>query len=119
MTKVIYYTTTIGENPTEKFLDSLQKSDKTKIFRILQYIKIYGLIAVLPHTKKLTGTPLWEIRILGKTNMRVIYVTLQENSILLVHGFLKKKQKTSIREIEVAISRMQDWIERSKQGLDN
>lgn len=114
MTKVIYYTTAEGENPTEKFLDSLQKPDKAKIFRILQYIEIYGLISALPHAKKLTGTPLWEIRILGKINIRVIYVTLQEDSILLVHGFLKKKQKTPIREIEIAINRMQNWLKRAK-----
>ena len=113
MTKVIYYTTAKGENPVEKFLDSLQKQDIAKIFRILQYIEIYGLITALPHAKKLTGTSLWEIRILGKTNIRVIYVTLQENSILLVHGFLKKKQKTPIKEIELAKSRTQDWFKRS------
>lgn len=112
MTKVIYYTSNSGENPTEKFLDSLQKPDKAKIIRILRYVEVYGLISVLPHVKKLTGTPLWEIRILGKANIRVVYVTLQEDSILLVHGFLKKKQKTPSRDIDLAINRIRDWEKR-------
>lgn len=112
MTKIIYYTTSSGENPTEKFLDSLQKSDKVKIIRILKYVEIYGLITVLPQVKKLTGTPLWEIRTLGKANIRVVYVILQENSILLVHGFLKKKQKTPSKDMDLAINRMKDWQKR-------
>lgn len=113
MTQVIYYTTSQEENPTEKFLDSLEKQDKAKIIRILRYVEIYGLITVLPHVKKLTGTPLWEIRVLGKSNIRVLYITIQENSILLIHGFLKKKQKTPIREMEIALRRVQDWQNRS------
>ncbi len=112
MTQVIYYTTSKEENPTEKFLDSLEKQDKAKIIRILRYVEVYGLITALPHVKKLTGTPLWEIRVLGKSNIRALYVTIQENSILLVHGFLKKKQKTPMKEIEAALSRVQDWQKR-------
>ncbi len=115
MTKVIYYTNTTGENPAEKFLDSLQKLDKAKIMRILRYIEIYGLITVLPHVKKLTGTPLWEIRILGKTSIRIVYITLQEDAILLVHGFLKKTQKTPSKEIGLALSRIQDWFIRKNR----
>lgn len=115
MTKVIYYTTTKGKNPTEEFLDSLQKQDKVKIFRILQYIEIYGLISALPHAKKITGTSLWEIRVLGKTGIRIMYATLYENSILLVHGFLKKKQKAPAKEVRIAINRMQDWLVRYRR----
>lgn len=112
MTKIIYYITSSGENPTEKFLDSLQKPDKAKIIRILRYVEIYGLITVLPHVKKLTGTSLWEIRILGKANIRVVYAILREDSILLVHGFSKKKQKTPSKDIDLAINRVKDWQKR-------
>ncbi len=112
MRVIQYYLTSVGENPVEKFLDSLQKPAKAKIFRIFQYIELYGLNISLPHVKKLSGTPLWEIRILGRDNIRILYITLQENAMLLVHGFIKKKQKTPAKEIEIAISRMQDWQNR-------
>ncbi|MBU3935294.1 type II toxin-antitoxin system RelE/ParE family toxin [Patescibacteria group bacterium] len=114
MAKVIYYTTSQGKNPVEIFLDSLEKKDKAKIIRILQYVEIYGSITTLPHVKKLSGTPFWEIRILGKINIRVLYVTLDKAHILLVHGFFKKKQKTPIKEIEIAINRMKNWQNRTK-----
>lgn len=76
MTKVIFYSTKTGKKPVNKFINSLNKIQKNKIVRILQNIQEYGLLSVIPHTKKLTGTPFWEIRILGKDNIRVVYVSL-------------------------------------------
>jgi phage-related protein len=112
MTKVIYYTTIQEENPVETFIDSLQKQQKAKIFRIIQYIELYGLQSALPHVKKLTGTALWEIRILGQDSIRVLYVVMKLNEILLVHGFIKKRQKTPQKEIEIALNRTKDWQKR-------
>ena len=109
-----YYLAPNGENPVEKFINSLQQNTKAKIFRIFQHIEIYGLIAPLPHVKKLTGTQLWEIRILGQSNVRILYIALQGNTILLVHGFVKKKQKTPAKEMEIAINRAQNWVSRTK-----
>ena len=109
MTKIIYYTTEAGENPVMEFLDSLQRRDKAKIFRILQNIELYGLLSILPHVKKLSGTPFWEVRVLGRSNIRVIYVSLTEESILVLHGFLKKTQKTPNKELERALTRLNEY----------
>jgi phage-related protein len=114
VTKVIYYTTPRGENPVKIFLESLQKRQKAKIFRIFQYIEFYGLSSALPHVKKLTGSPLWEIRILGQDNIRILYIGFKQNSILLLHGFIKKKQKTPPGEINIAMQRLNEY----KIGID-
>ena len=109
MTKVLYYITTTGENPAQKFMDSLQKAQKAKIFRIIQYIKEYGLVAAIPHIKRLTGTPFWEIRILGQDSIRVIYAIITRDSVLILHGFIKKTQKTPVKEMETTLNRLKDW----------
>lgn len=109
MTKVIYYTTTTKENPAQKFMDSLQKAQKAKIFRIIQYIKEYGLVTAIPHIKKLTGTPFWEIRVLGQDNIRVFYAVVTQDSVLILHGFIKKTQKTPAKELETTFNRLKDW----------
>ncbi len=106
---IYYYTSPSGENPVQKFLDSLSEKQQLKALRIIQYIRDYGLIAVIPHTKKLKGTPLWEIRILGKDNIRIIYIVPLQETVLLLHGFLKKSQKTSSRDKEIALTRFQEW----------
>lgn len=114
MTKVIYYTTIIGENPTADFIASLSERQKTKVVRILTYVEKYGLVTAIPHIKKLTGSPLWEIRILGQDNIRVFYAAIERNAIIVLHGFIKKSQKTPLREVEVAMNRLANWNIRAK-----
>lgn len=111
-TIIYYYTTTSGDNPVKEFLDGLSFKQQTKILRIFQIIQEYGLISALPHIKKLTGTPFWEIRILGKDNIRVIYIVPEQNHILVLSGFIKKTDKTPQREINIAQARWKDWKKR-------
>lgn len=108
--RIVYYLTPSGENPVKNFIDSLQKIQKAKIFRLFQVYIGYGLSAIVPHTKKLAGTPLWEIKIKGKDNIRIIYVVRTKDSILVLHGFIKKKQKTPRKELEIAIERYRRWL---------
>lgn len=110
--KIYYYLSPSGDNPIQKFLDALSEKQQVKILRIIQYIKDYGLIAIIPHTKKLKSTPLWEIRILGKDNIRIIYVVPMKETILLLHGFVKKTQRTSPRDIRIALGRYYEWKKR-------
>lgn len=110
---VYYYTSPSGDNPVSSFLDSLNIKQQTKILRIFQYIKTYGLSSVLPHTKKLSGTPLWEIRILGRDNIRVFYAIPLEHIILVLHGFIKKSQKTPEKDLSKALTRFDEWKTRN------
>lgn len=109
---VQYYITSAGKNPFSDFLDTLTGQQQAKILRIFFHIKGYGLSSILPHVKKFSGTPLWEIRILGKDNIRVLYVCLFEEIVLVLHGFIKKKQKTPVKEIDVALQRYKEWLSR-------
>lgn len=103
--EVVYYISSSGGNPVGDFLDSLDKQTQSKLLRIVTNIQEYGLLSVIPHIKKLSGTSLWEIRVLGKSNARVIYVVPTHAKILLLHGFMKKTNKTPIKEISVALAR--------------
>lgn len=110
MGSVQYYISESGENPVKDFIESLGKKQKAKIFRLFLNIEQYGLVSVLPHIKKLSGTLLWEIRILGQDNIRILYVVVDKDGILVLHGFVKKSQKTPDREITIAISRYKEKV---------
>ena len=97
---IIFYTSANGQKPV-----------KTKTLRILSNIKEYGLVSAIPHIKKLTSTPLWEIRILGKDSARILYFIQSKNTIVLLHGFIKKTQKTPPQEISIAQKRYQDLLD--------
>lgn len=103
--QINYYISSSGDNPVKNFLNEYPTS-KSKAFRIFQYIKEYGLTVAIPHIKKLTGSPLWEIRILGSDSVRILYITRKEKNILLLHAFAKKTNKTPSKEIAVALSRI-------------
>lgn len=103
--KIIYYISANGENPVKKFLDNYPKA-KLKALRILSHIEEFGLSYAIPHIKKLAGTPLWEIRILGRDSVRILYVVKHGKQILLLHAFIKKSNKTPSKEIDVGLARL-------------
>lgn len=70
------------------------------------------LQSVIPHVKKLSGTPFWEIRILGRDNIRTIYAVPEQKQVLILHGFVKKSPKTPTKEIKIALNRFQEYQNR-------
>jgi phage-related protein len=79
----------------------------------LDLLEEFGIKVGPPKVEKVRGTELWELRILGKDNIRIFYVTKTGQSFLLLHGFIKKKQKTGTREIKTALERLKDYYLRS------
>jgi phage-related protein len=62
--------------------------------------------------QKITGSPLWEIKLKGKTGIRVIYVVHTKTAIIALHGFIKKSQKTPTKELNTALVRYKEWKNR-------
>ena len=106
MVEIEYWHTSQGENPIYDFINTLPQAAKAKVFRMFSTIEMYGLSSVIPHIKKLTGLSLWEIRIVGKNNVRILYVVRNKNQIYILHAFIKKTQKTSERDINIALKRI-------------
>jgi phage-related protein len=106
--QVIYYVSSSGNNPVKDFLDSADSKRKTKALRLLFHIEEYGLQAVIPHIKKLSGLPLWEIRMLGQDSIRILFVTRISSRVVLLHAFFKKTQKTPGKEIAIALARLKE-----------
>ncbi len=98
------------KNPVKDFIDSLPYQSKTKVFRLFQTIEEYGLSTVIPHLKKLSGTSLWELRILGKDKVRIIYFTPDKDNLVVLHCFTKKTQKTPQKELNIALRRYQEYL---------
>ncbi len=104
--QVNYYESPVGSKPVEEFINTLEEKTQNKIIRTLELLEEFGVNLGPPHTKKLTGTPLWELRIIGADNIRIFYVAKQRQSFLLLHGFKKKTQKTEKKEIKIALKRL-------------
>ncbi|OGG29267.1 hypothetical protein A3A63_03675 [Candidatus Gottesmanbacteria bacterium RIFCSPLOWO2_01_FULL_46_9] len=105
----MYYVAASGHIPVADFLNAAGPKIKSKALRILMHVEEYGLHAVISHIKKLSGTPIWEIRILGTDSVRILFITEIDKHVLLLHAFYKKTQKTPAKDIAVALNRLDEY----------
>lgn len=110
--KIKYYSTSSNRTPVYEFINKLNEKSQAKIYNTFELLVEFGTKLGLPHTKKITNTPLWELRILGEKSLRFFYVAIVGKSFLMLHGFNKKSQKTPKKEIKTALSRLKDYKER-------
>ncbi len=110
--EIIYYETFQRKSPILEFTQELSVRAQNKIVEALEQLEEFGILLGSPHSKKITGTPLWELRILGSDNIRIFYIAIVNRRFLLLHAFLKKKQKTDKREIKTALERLGDYQSR-------
>lgn len=117
MFEVIFYKDEKGSQPVKEYLLALSqqkdKDSRVKLNKIRDYVKIlelHGTRAGLPYVKHIDGD-IWELRPLRD---RIFFFSFNGKTVVLLHHFMKKSQKTPKREIEQAQRNMADFIERSK-----
>ena len=63
-----------------------------------------------PHVKHLRG-PLWEMRMRGRDGIsRALYIAAKGQRVVIVWEFVKKRQATPNREIDLALSRAKEVL---------
>lgn len=114
--KIKVYESPSGEKYVEIFIKSLDEKAQLKVSKTLDLMEEFGLEGASPHVKKLTGTLLWELRIVGSDSIRILYITITGKTFLLLHGFKKKSQKTPPKEIATAKKRLNEYRSRKIGG---
>ncbi len=110
--EIEFYETSRGDRPVEDFINSLPIEAKSKVVAVVEALKEFGVVLGLPHAKKLAGTDLWELRTGGKSASRILYVAVVGKKFILLHGFLKKTEKTPEGEIGVGLRRLMEYKSR-------
>lgn len=90
-------------------IEALPKDLRARLVRITNLIETVG-IEKLPHdvVKHLEGK-LWELRVTGASGIsRAIYVTASGRRVVIVRAFVKKTQKTPLRELDLARERAKE-----------
>lgn len=90
-------------------LETLPADMRARFVRVCQLIAVHGLQNVRePYVKRVQGD-LWEIRIKGKTGIsRALYVTAKPRRVVVLRVFIKKTQKTPLKEIRLALKRAKE-----------
>lgn len=101
----------MGSSPVEKWLESLSPTVETKIEQQMIRLEKFWGKTQLSFVKPL-GNGLFEMTIeVDKQWPRVIFMCVERDRIVYLHGFLKKKNKTPRREIEIALDRKNKFFE--------
>lgn len=110
--KIIFYEDRAGRIPVREFLDSLDIKMRQKMLRSIQALQDMGVSLRMPLSESLDDG-IFELRAKVGTNIsRVMYFFVIGNRAVLTHGFIKKTQKTPLREIERAKQIRDDYMKR-------
>ena len=101
---VLFFRSPAGNEPVREWLKSLPRDDCRTIGTAIKTVQ-FGWPLGMPLVRKLSKG-LWEVRIrLAGRIARVIFTT-ESGRMILLHGFIKKSQKTPAEELELAKTRL-------------
>ena len=84
----------------EKFIKNLDPETSMRVDRTREVLERVGHFIAMPDSKSL-GRGLFELRIHGKKQVRIIYL-FNNGRAYIIHGFIKKTGKISLRDMEYA-----------------
>ena len=114
---VEYYRDAEDREPAADFIDALPDETRAKVFRIIKMLKDYGVLLKEPYTRQVKGK-IRELRIKDiQGAIRILYFTFTGRRFILLHGFIKKTEKTPLSDIELAEKRMYDFLQRKGGNL--
>ena len=103
---VVFFATAAGNEPVREWLVGLARDDRKTVGRDVKTAQ-YGWPLGMPLIRKLEAG-LWEVRShLAEGIARVLF-TVDGQTMVLLHGFVKKSQKTPAAELKTARQRLAD-----------
>ncbi len=105
-----FYCTSAGNEPVRDWLKGLSDKDRKIIGQDIATIE-YAWPVGMPLCRSFKKSGIWEIRsnLDHKRISRVLFFILQSRMIL-VHGFIKKTQKTPLKDLQLAETRMKEVL---------
>ena len=103
---VVFYMSAAGNEPVREWLKVLPRKERKVIGEDIKTVQ-FGWPMGMPLIRKL-GADLWEVRSkLGRRISRVLF-TEYKGMLVLLHGFIKKSQKTPASDLNLAKKRLKD-----------
>lgn len=102
--EVRFFRSDSGNEPVRDWLKELSSADRKTIGEDIKTVQ-YGWPLGMPLVRKL-DKDLWEIRIHLQDRIARVLFTVSDNVIVLLHGFIKKSQKTPKADMQLALKRL-------------
>lgn len=107
-----YYLAGEGKSPVREFIDSLDFKTRRKFFFVKELLEEFGHRLPYPHARYIRNS-IFELRFKGhEGSMRILYFFFLQDKVIFTNGFIKKTAKTPQSEIDAAIHRRNEFLER-------
>jgi phage-related protein len=103
---VVFYRTKAGNEPVREWLREMTAGDKKVIGSDLQTVES-GWPVGMPVCRPM-GNGLFEVRSNIKDGIARVLFCIHEGKMVLLHGFVKKSQKTPAGDLELALKRKRE-----------
>ncbi len=101
-----------GNRLAEAWLREQGPKVQARFARIFDLLEEHGTVVREPYVAHLRGK-IWEVRVeQDKVQRRLLYFAAPRRKFVMRHGFVKKTQKTPLKEIDVAERRLRDYMTR-------
>ena len=100
---VTFFKSEIGNEPAREWLKSLTLDQKKRIGEDIKTVQ-FGWPIGMPVVRKMENG-LWEVRSKIDNGIARVLFTIVDDTMVLLHGFIKKSQKTPKDDMETARSR--------------
>lgn len=106
---VNFYLTSSGAEPVRDWLRAMSITDKKIIGEDINLVQ-YRWPLGMPLVRKMESN-LWEVRSkLENKNIARVFFTVNGSQMILLHGIIKKTQKTPIKDMDLARKRKNQWL---------
>jgi phage-related protein len=102
--RVVFYKTESGKEPVRDWLKSLPQDEKKIIGQDIKTVQ-FGWPLGMPMVRKL-DRDLWEVRSSLSNRIARVIFTVNDGIMVLLHGFIKKSQKTPANDLALAKQRL-------------
>jgi phage-related protein len=102
--RVIFYRSESGVEPVREWLKELRKEDRKAVGEDIKTAQ-YGWPLGMPLVRKIEKR-LWEVRSNIKDGIARTFFTVEKETMVLLHGFVKKSQETPPNELQTARRRL-------------
>jgi len=104
-----FYKTAAGAEPVREWLKTLPKDDRVRIGGDIQVIEFLWPDVKAPLVKSL-GKGLWEVRTDLANRIARVFFAPAAGRMVLLHGIIKKDQRTRQKDIEKARGRLKEVL---------
>ena len=104
---VVFYRSEVGNEPVREWLKGLSREDKRRIGEDIKTAQI-GWPLGMPLIRKIQKD-LWEVRTTLDSGIARVFFTVEDEYMILLHGFIKKSQKTPQHELKTAVVRLTNY----------